>query len=318
MMIISLIVSSSLAVKAMELDKLDIETNRDYSLNQTIEQLKREYPEFLKLIPEDNHEQIVKILQEKRPNLVNYIMSKEGSITDEELIKQYGNDASNYFKSYISFGSAFLDVMNDPKYQEKAKEMQEKKQVQLAVLCNTLDKCITSIDKKKRDKKTEKDDNLKKITEHLEEKKSQFFVESSNTKELLKDALCSQYGALYRAIPQGHDVLVLECFIDKYPTLASTIINQKSKKNKGHSRTKSVINVEVVQSVILQNIEPLNKLYEKYKVLKALLESTGLNVDAIQTAVNKDLQLIVDGVVEKTKELHLAMTKKLEKCCIIN
>lgn len=310
-----MMMSCFFVVNGMDVDTLEFETNGDNSSDKTLEIFNKEHPEFIQLLSEDHRDNVIKIMQEKRQNLVSHVMSNKESISSQELTKQYGNNALDYFKSFTLYGSALLDIMNDKVYLEKStNRVKEKNQLKLAILVNTIDNLESKIDKKKKNKKIHKEEASNTVISQNTTKKSRF-IENGNEYMLLKDALCSQYGSLYRAFPHGDDDLILELFIEKYPKLATEIINQKTQKKVVHSRTRSVINVEQLGSMAIQNSESLTKVYEKYKVLKALLESMGINVGAIQTAVSQDLQIIVDGLIEKTKNLDVLIHDNLQKCC---
>ena len=93
-----MMMSCFFVVNGMDVDTLEFETNGDNSSDKTLEIFNKEHPEFIQLLSEDHRDNVIKIMQEKRQNLVSHVMSNKESISSQELTKQYGNNALDYFK----------------------------------------------------------------------------------------------------------------------------------------------------------------------------------------------------------------------------
>lgn len=332
MILVTLMIGSSLTLYGMELESLEEGTGNDFNVEQAVKSLSQEHADLFGLIPRDHWNNVVIKMQENRSNLVDYVMHKKErkSFTPEEIKKKYGDNALNDFKGFITHAKAFLHIMGDHT-KTLYEDLKEKAQVKLAVLTHGLETLKSKIQSKKEKNKLSPQPSL------IINEPSQPVTKNrdNDVKNKLINVLHNKHANLYRMLPFAHRDALLDRFMDQYSPLVNNLIKEDAEPLDLHKPTKlkkismqkrdvnvtsspsNTLNINAVEGLLVQDVPTVAALYEQYKVVKALLESVGINMDGIESAVNNDIQLVINDCGQMISNANTYIENKLSAGCTI-
>lgn len=337
--ILSFAIIAVISLEAMKTDVISMEDLKDVSLidsedTSSIDKaLTNKHEKLFKFIDQDIRSDVIDILKDNHVQMISSIANKESLITEQEFTQGYGKEGLEKITMFMKVGKPFLHVMGDF-YKTEKNNVERKAQLILATLHNALGTCERYVDDKlshaelliqkrcfgkpkkitipSRKKGLESDLIKPNKTENTVQPIEVNATVSQEKQTLFVKVLQEDYSSLFRLLPRSHANNIIAKFMDQYPELTSQLLTQKKYKRDVQldPNPNQVINVQAIENNVLQN-KDVAAIYEKYKVLKGMLEALGFNMNNLENVVNQKIQDLVNNATQRLGNLGEVIAKDL-------
>jgi hypothetical protein len=255
-------------------------------------------------------------------------MLKNNPLSDEEIKKEYGDNAGSYFDHYTQIVKAFIHTMSLD-FKDIQAQAEKKAQLQLVVIKTKVDALHAAIDKKiegaeiagkgcfkpkaklpikpiQKPVQNKKDPSALEIAKKMQKQSQEKPNQNNPQVAEIRNVLQNHYNAIYKKLPDGNEDAVIASVINRYPNLFTSLTSRKRGIDiQATTQTaQTIVNDINVGKDVVQSLANTsgNVSTTEVQTINNTVETVGQDLIAsspvLQTAygVYKMVMLILDGL----------------------